>query len=195
MESKVSTSKMFGVRQIAVIGMLSAIIIVMGATGIGFIPIPPVKATIMHLPVIIGAIIEGPIVGGVIGLIFGIFSMFQAVTAPTVTSFVFLNPIVAILPRVLIGIVAYYAYKVIPIKNQGIKSAAGAIAGTLTNTIGVLGLIYLIYLERFTSALGATPEQGKALILGVATTNGIPEILVSAAIVVPVIIGIKRIRK
>lgn len=195
MEGKVSRSMKLGVRQIVVVGMLSAIIVVMGATGIGFIPIPPVKATIMHLPVIIGAIIEGPIVGAIIGFIFGIFSIYQAITTPTPTSFLFLNPIIAVLPRVLIGITSYYAYRLMPGKIQGIKAAAGAIIGTLTNTIGVLGLIYLIYLERFTTVIGISPEKGKAAIIGIATTNGIPEILVSTAIIVPVIVGVKRIRR
>ena len=48
----------FSVRQITMVGMLSAISIFLGLTGLGFIPIPPVKATIMHIPVIIGAIVE-----------------------------------------------------------------------------------------------------------------------------------------
>lgn len=71
------TKSKFSVRQIAMIGMLSAISIFLGLTGLGFIPIPPVKATIMHIPVIIGAIVEGPIVGSLVGLVFGLFSMYQ----------------------------------------------------------------------------------------------------------------------
>lgn len=60
-------------RKLVVIGMLSGISIFLGLTGLGFINIPPVKATIMHIPVIIGAIIEGPIVGGLIGLVLDYF--------------------------------------------------------------------------------------------------------------------------
>ena len=66
--------------------------------------------TIMHIPVIIGAILEGPLVGGSIGLIFGLFSMYQNITAPNLTSFIFTNPMIALLPRILIGIVTYYVY-------------------------------------------------------------------------------------
>lgn len=97
-------------RKLVVIGMLSGISIFLGLTGLGFINIPPVKATIMHIPVIIGAIIEGPIVGGLIGLVFGLFSMYQAFTAPMPTSFMFWNPIIALVPRILIGVVSYYVY-------------------------------------------------------------------------------------
>jgi uncharacterized membrane protein len=195
MEGKVSTPLKFGVRQMAVSGMLSAIIIVLGTTGLGFIPIPPVKATIMHLPVIIGAIIEGPIVGALIGLMFGLFSIFQAMTNPTPTSFLFLNPIIAIVPRVLIGILSYYAYRLIPGKRESFKCGAAVVVGTLTNTIGVLGLIYLIYLEKFGAALGISPAQAKAAIIGIGTTNGLPEVIISVAIAVPAIIGIRKIRK
>lgn len=97
-------------RQMAIIGVLSAVIIMLGLTPIGFIPIGPTRATTMHIPVILGAIVEGPLVGGALGLIFGLFSTFQAWTNPTPVSFVFLNPIVAIVPRVLMGILSHYIY-------------------------------------------------------------------------------------
>ena len=69
----------------------------------------------MHIPVIIGAIMEGPVVGGFIGLIFGLFSIYQALTNPTPVSFVFLNPLVSVIPRILIGIVSYYVYNALKI--------------------------------------------------------------------------------
>lgn len=61
------TKKLFSIRQLTTIGLLSAISIFMGLTGLGFIPLPFMKATIMHIPVIIGAIIEGPLVGATVG--------------------------------------------------------------------------------------------------------------------------------
>ena len=95
-----------------VIGVLSAISIMMSMLPfIGYIPIGPIKATIMHIPVIIGAIIEGPVVGATIGLIFGLTSLWNAITQPVILSPLFLNPLVSVLPRILIGIVAYYVYQ------------------------------------------------------------------------------------
>ena len=107
---KVTEKRILSIRQMTMIGMLSAVSIFLGLTGLGFIPIPPVKATIMHIPVIIGAIVEGPVVGSLVGLVFGLFSMYQNFTAPGPTSFIFWNPIIALVPRVLIGITAYYIY-------------------------------------------------------------------------------------
>ncbi len=101
MQSKVS------VRQIVVAGVLAAITVVMGWTRIGFIPVPTPagNATIMHLPAIIGGVMEGWWVGGLLGLVFGLFSFFQAAIP------MFKDPLVAILPRIFIGITAYFSYR------------------------------------------------------------------------------------
>ncbi|MBN7572856.1 ECF transporter S component [Clostridium beijerinckii] len=191
------TKSKFSVRQIAMIGMLSAISIFLGLTGLGFIPIPPVKATIMHIPVIIGAIVEGPIVGSLVGLVFGLFSMYQNFTAPGPTSFIFWNPIIALVPRVLIGIVAYYVYILLRkrFKNQSISIAIASICATLINTIGVLGLTYVFYLERYSAILKINPQTAGIAIATIGLTNGVPEAIVSAVISVPVIVAIFRIKK
>lgn len=196
MERNYINSK-FSVRQMAMVGMLSAISIFLGLTGLGFIPIPPVKATIMHIPVIIGAIVEGPIVGALVGLVFGLFSMYQNFTAPGPTSFIFWNPIIALVPRILIGIVAYYVYTIIKkkIKNQNISIAIASICATLVNTIGVLGLTYIFYLEKYSAILGINPKTAGVAIATIGATNGIPEAIVSAVISVPVIIALLKIRK
>ena len=57
------------VRKMAIIGVLAAISIMLSMTPLGFIPIGPTNATIMHIPVIIGAIVEGPLVGITVGFI------------------------------------------------------------------------------------------------------------------------------
>ena len=110
MSEKTLFKKKLGTRQLTIVGMLSAISVVLGLTGYGFIPLPFAKATIMHIPVIIGAIIEGPIVGMLIGLIFGLFSILQNIMAPNILSFALINPLVSILPRILIGLTSYYVY-------------------------------------------------------------------------------------
>ncbi len=184
---KVKTNS--SVRKMTITGMLAAVSILLGSTPLGFIPIGPTKATIMHLPVIIGSIMEGPLVGMGIGLIFGVFSIIQAIMAPTVLSFVFLNPLVAVLPRVLIGFTAYYSYK-------ATKSASvSAAVGTLTNTIGVLGMIYLLYGARFAEALGQDKSKAASLIYGIATANGIPEIIVAVLVVSAVVMALKKAKK
>ena len=182
-------------KKIVMIGMLSGISIFLGLTGLGFIRLPFLNATIMHLPVIIGAIIEGPIVGMAVGLCFGLFSMYQAMTAPTLTSFVFLNPIIALIPRILIGVTTYYSYKFLEKKFKKLSVAFSAAIGTLTNTILVLGLIYFIYAEQYANALGQDPSLAGKFIASVGFINGVPELIVSVLLTVPIIMAIKKIQK
>lgn len=173
-------------RKLVVTGMLLAVMIVLMNTPLGFIPIGPTKATIMHLPVIIGAIIEGPVVGLALGLIFGIMSMIQAAIAPTILSFVFLDPVVAILPRIAVGLVAYFVYK---LSKSAVLAAALA---TLTNTVGVLGLIYLRHAADYAIKMEIEPSLVGATLLGVATANGLPEAIVAAIVCGGVIKAMKK---
>src|SRR5690554_6902584 len=131
-------------RTITVTGMLSAIAIVLGLTPLGLIPVPTLagRATIMHIPVIVGAILEGPIVGMFVGLIFGMISFI------TTASPLLKNPIVAILPRILIGLLAYYSYRWTK------SSIVSAFIGGMTNTVGVLGLGVLFQLIPAAAAVG-----------------------------------------
>ena len=185
------------IRKLVIVAMLSSISIFLGVSGLGFIRLPAFSLTIMHLPVIIGAILEGPLVGASVGLIFGLFSMYQALTAPTLTSFLFLNPLIALVPRVLIGIVAYYTYTLLikTLKKPKISISIAAVLATFTNTVGVLGLTYILYLERYANAIGVQPNLVGTTLFGVATTNGLLEAIASALITVPVIMGIFKFKK
>ncbi|MFL0246596.1 ECF transporter S component [Candidatus Clostridium stratigraminis] len=194
--STVSAGRKLGTRQLTMIGMLSAISIVLGATGYGFIPLPMAKATILHIPVIIGAVLEGPIVGAMIGLLFGVFSLIQNYVAPSsALFFAFQNPLVSVLPRILIGIFSYYTYKYMFSKKELIKVGAAALIGTLTNTVGVLSMINLLYADHAAKALKVTSATVTKVIYGIALTNGIPEAIVAVIITVPVVMTLKKIRK
>lgn len=247
-------NKRFDVRKLAIIGGLGGISAVLGMTPLGFIPVGPTRATIMHIPVIIGAIMEGPVVGAFVGLIFGIFSIFQAITNPTPVSFVFLNPLVSVLPRVLIGVLSFYVYdflrKIGDRKTKGLlyllwigivsylsyglyqnilnkdtiwyilmnlgllvltlvlayltlykyKNASfdliiASVVGTLTNTLGVLTMIYIFYGERFVQAIGQDPSMARKIIYGIGITNGIPETIIAIIIVTSVVRALKGTKR
>lgn len=163
-------------RKIVITGVLSAISIFLGLTRLGFIPwISGASLTIMQVPVIIGAILEGPIVGGVIGLLFGIFSLIQAAVAPTgPTDVWFTNPLLSIVPRLFIGPVAWLIYS--GLKRWKIPAIiAAGLGGSLTNTILVLGMIGL---------LGYVPWAALPPII---LANGLPEAAASAILVVAVV--------
>ena len=191
------TKKKLDVRKLTIIGMLSGICVFMGGSGLGFIPLPFMKATIMHIPVIIGAILEGPVVGAAVGLVFGLFSIYQNATAPTLLSPIFMNPVVAIIPRVLIGIVSYYSYKAIvnKVKKPQIAYGVSAFLGTLTNTAGVLGLTYILFANQYAALKEVSSDAVAGILATVAVTNGLPEALISILIVIPVVTGLFKIYK
>ena len=191
---KKSSSK---TRRLVLIGALGGISIFLGVSGLGLIRLPIFSLTIMHIPVIIGALLEGPVVGISVGLIFGLFSMYQNITAPGLTSFIFWNPIVALIPRMLIGIVAYYSFKLFKskIKNTGVCAGIAAVLGTLTNTIGVLGLTYILYLDQYAQAREISREAVAGTLLTVGLTNGIPEAIVSALITIPIVLTMLKLKR
>lgn len=170
-------------RKIVVTGILGAISIFLGLTRWGFIPwFGGVSLTIMHIPVIIGAVLEGPVVGLAIGLIFGLFSMLQAAIAPTSPADVwFTNPILAILPRLFIGPLAWLIWTALKRWPAAGLIAAG-ITGSLTNTLLVLGTIGL---------LGYLPW---AALPAIFIANGLPEAGVSALLVLAVVAAWRQIR-
>ncbi|AND84449.1 ECF transporter S component [Clostridium tyrobutyricum] len=195
MEKQIKIWHKLTVKQLTVIGMLSAISIVLGVTGLGFIPIPPVKATIMHIPVIIGAILEGPLVGALVGLIFGVFSIIQSITSPTPISFVFMNPIVSVLPRICIGIASYYVYYLIKKRKKSVSIPIAAAIGSIINTVGVLGFIFVIYVTPYAKALNISVSAAKKGIITVGAINGIPEAILSVIITTAVVSAVTRIRR
>jgi uncharacterized membrane protein len=170
-------------RKLVITGVMGAITILLGVTHWGFIPwFGGISLTIMHVPVIIAAILEGPIVGLGVGLIFGIFSMIQAAVAPSSPADVwFTNPLLAVLPRLFIGPVAYFVWKLLE-RIPVVGLIVAGITGSLTNTILVLGVIGL---------MGLLPWE---FLGGIVITNGLLEAGVSAFIVLVVVAAWRQIK-
>ena len=165
------------VRKIVISGVLGAVAIFLGATRLGFVPVPTAagNATIMHVPAIIGGIMEGPLVGAIIGTIFGLFSFLQATTP------LFKDPLVAVLPRIFIGVTTFLVYAPLKKANEYLALIVAAVVGTFTNTILVLGMAVL---------RGYIPG---GVALGIGVTQGIPEAVVAAIISTAVVAAWKRL--
>ena len=128
------------VRQIVIAGILGGIAIFLGATQLGFIPVPNVsgRATILHIPAIVGGALEGPVVGALAGLIFGIFSWLDPVVPPL------RNPLVSVLPRIPIGVVAWLVFVSLRRTSVDLASVVAGLIGSFTNTVGVVGMAVLL---------------------------------------------------
>lgn len=173
-------------RKIVITGVLSAISVFLGLTRWGFIPwVGGASLTIMHIPVIIGAVLEGPVVGLVVGLIFGLFSLIQASIPNGIVDPLFRNPLISVLPRLFIGPIAWLVWTALnnTFKRQpAVGLLAAGLVGSLVNTVFVLGMIGL---------LGLFPWP---VIGGVAVANGIPEAILAAILVLSVVAAYRQIR-
>lgn len=181
-------------RQIALTAILSAFTMVLALTPLGLIPINPVvNVTIIHIPVIIAAIVIGPVSGMIVGLVFGIFSVINATVNPALLSPVFLNPIVAVVPRVLIGLTTGYAYiamtKISKKELSPLAVGMAASIGTLTNTVGVFAGIYLFY---GSFVLEVTGVEVLPFLTTLFVTNSIPELIVGVILIVIIMKALSR---
>ena len=174
-------------RKIVVTAVLSAVTIVLGLLPFGeYIPFFGISITILAIPVIIGAILEGPVVGAGIGLIFGLTSLYQAATAPkSPLDPLFVNPLLSVLPRMLIGPVAWLVWSALK-RWKVIGLLAAGFFGSYANTAFVLGMFGLLFAKdtRVTEVLG--DNVWKAL-GGIALASGAPEAGVAAVVVLIVI--------
>ena len=170
--------------RIAILGILTAVIILQNFIPfLGYIPIPPLNPTIIHITVIVAAFVLGTKEGMIIGTVWGIVRLIKAYTLPTspLDLILFTNPMISVVPRILVGLVAGYTIQVFRKRDkQALGMIVGGILGSLTNTLFVLGFIFLFYGNEYSSALGVHPANlMKALALIVAT-NGVAEAVASA---------------
>ena len=180
------------------VALMGAIIIVLANTPLGMIQLPIIKATTVHIPVIIGAILLGPSAGAILGSVFGICSLISNTMAPTLLSFAFspfmsttgiLGAIKAIWVsvgcRILIGVAAGWLWKLLEkVKvNQVIALPIVGFVGSMVNTIAVMGSIYVLFAKEYAQAreVGITAVWG--LIMGTITASGIPEAIAAAVLV------------
>ena len=179
-------------RRLVICALFSAIILALGLPGsplnvIGYIRLQPFSATTVHLPVIIGAILEGPVVGLILGTVFGLTSLISAITMPgDVTAPAFMNPLVSVLPRMLVGLAAALIFRALARRLNGHWAVGLAAAGaSLVNTGAVFAMIYLI--ARFVPAIATVAASFTPILLVVLGTNAVPEALVAAAVSIPII--------
>lgn len=161
---------------------------------LGFIPIGSLRATTLHIPVIIAAMTLGKEKGAGIGLVFGLSSLLINTISPTVTSFVFsplisgsfMSALIAIIPRMLIGYISGWIYEKWQWHRRTVVMTVSAMMGSLTNTVLVLGGIYLIFGSQYASSIGQSYQQLLPYFLGIIMTNGVLEAITGTIIAVAV---------
>lgn len=176
--------------RIAILGILSAFIIVQTFVPfLGNIPIPPLNPTIIHITVIVAAFVLSTKDGMLVGLVWGLARMVKAYTLPAspLDLLLWTNPVIAVVPRVMVGLVAglvFHAF--LKRKQEKIGMVTAAVLGSLTNTVLVLGFIALFYGNEYATALNVDPSNLLKVLAGIVATNGIGE-AVAAGLIAPFI--------
>lgn len=182
--------------------LFGAIILVLNFTPFGYIQLPLIKATVIHVPVIIASILLGPLTGAGLGLVFGLTSLYNNTFAPTLMSFAF-SPMIPVpgtahgnaaallvvfLPRICVGIVPYFVFQILNRAAGGKWKTAilavSGIAGSMTNTILVMNLIYLFFRNAYGQVSHLAAGAVYQAVLSVILINGLPEAVLAAVITV-----------
>ena len=176
--------------RIAILGILSAFIIIQTFVPfLGNIPIPPLNPTIIHITVIVAAFVLSTKDGMLVGLVWGFARMVKAYTLPAspLDLLLWTNPVIAVVPRVMVGLVAglvFHAF--LKRKQEKVGMVTAAVLGSLTNTVLVLGFIALFYGNEYATALNVDPSNLLKVLAGIVATNGIGE-AVAAGLIAPFI--------
>lgn len=192
--NKLSTKKLTLLAVFTAIIMLQTFV-----PNLGYIRFALVDFTIIHVTVIIGACLLGWKQGAILGGVWGISSMIYAYSTPGLLNPLFYNPLIAVIPRIFVGLVASFVFGLFKNKTKiAARLCAAGIIGTLTNTILVLSALYVFGYDFLFKALnlshGAT-DPVLTFILSLVTTNTLFEILIAAVVVPAVVIPLRRLVK
>ena len=199
--------KMKDTRYMVTLAMMAAIVVLLANTPLGMIQLPVIKATTVHIPVIIGSILLGPGAGAILGGVFGLCSMVSNTQAPTLLSFAF-SPFlsttgligalkalwVSIGCRVMIGVVSGWVH--IFLKNlkvpMAVRLAVTGFVGSMTNTIFVMGSIYLLFAQQYAEVKNVGMEAVFGLVMATVATSGVPEATAAAILVTVITAGVLK---
>ena len=191
-------TKKHDTRWLVSVALMAAIVIVLANTPLGMIQLPIIKATTVHIPDIIGAVLLGPMAGGILGFVFGVCSLISNTMAPTLLSFAF-SPFmsttgipgaikaiwVSVGCRILIGVAAgwlWILFKKVKL-NQIVALVLTGFLGSMVNTVTVMGSIYLLFAQQYAQAKDVAVTAVWGLVMGTVTASGIPEAIVAAILV------------
>ena len=184
-------------KTVAVTGLMIAVTAIMSFVPfLGTIMLPWVSITIAFLPAIITVMILGFAPGVTVAAAAGIFSLMRALIIPTTWLSVFLqNPLVSVAPRIMIAVTVFLVFRVL-IKTKLPKTATIAISaavGSITNTVGVLGMVWLLYAAPLHDvALGGGHASVWALLMFIVTSNALLEVVGNTFIATMVVLTLMK---
>ena len=189
------------------VALMGAIVVLLATTPLGIIMLPVTKATTVHIPVILGSIVFGPLAGAILGGVFGLCSLVNNTLTPNLTSFAF-SPFMSTTGlsgaikaiwistgcRIMIGVIAGWLWiilKKIKVSDTLALPIVGFV-GSISNTMLVMGSIYFLLAEQYAQSQNVAVGAVLGMVMGTVAFNGIPEAL--AAMVLTTAIGAALLR-
>jgi uncharacterized membrane protein len=154
------TSKLFTTRNIVLLALLTAIVVVLQLFSALF-KIGPFSLTFVLIPITIGAALIGVFAGGWLGLAFGLAVLLSGDATPFFVVSPFLTIVVVLLKGFFAGLASGAVYKVVSdkIKKEPLAALLAAVICPIVNTgcffIGVL-LFFLPTIREWGEAVGIT---------------------------------------
>ena len=187
MEKNVTLTK-----KLVLTAAMSALIIMLGITKLGLIPLGPAASiTILHVPIILAACFIGLPYALFTGAVFGIMSLVQAAMSPSgVLDPLFVNPLVSVLPRILTGLIAWalwFAFNKVPKLPKTVSAGITAFLSTVCHTLLVIGSLYLFQGAATREGMGG---MGYFAVIGVLAPQAALEAVAATIICVAVYVGL-----
>lgn len=156
-------------RYLVELALFIAIILVMKLTGLSSIPVGPLNMTLTMVPIAIGAMLLGPLAGGVLGMFYGFTSLYDAVSGASVMTGIFfqispLNTVIlCVVTRAIVGLATGWLFRLFrrADKHHTLCYFLGGLAAPLLNTLLFMGYIVLVFyrtdfVQERVAALGAS---------------------------------------
>ena len=131
--------------------VLTAIIILMAFTPLGYLRVGPLEITFLTIPVVVGAILISPKHGAFLGGIFGLTSFILFFSNPLGVAFLAISPvlsfILAMAPRIIMGYAVGIIFRVLSSRDRTrlLSFTAAALSGAVLNTILFVGAMILFF--------------------------------------------------
>lgn len=186
------------------LALLIALELVMANTPLGMLPVGPINASLLTIPVAIGAMLLGPAAGALLGAIFGATSFLNAVQgrSPMGVALMSISPVgyfvQAVIGRILCGLCCGLIYlgakKLLP-RHKKLCCGIGALAAPLLNTFFYMGFMMLLffnteYIQSKAAALGV--GNPISLVIAMVGAQGLGEAVICCIIATAITVPLKH---
>ena len=175
------------IMEITKIAIIIALVLLLGLTPVGYIMIGMLQVTTVHAVVILITLIFGWKDGIIAGTTFGVTSIITAIMNATPFSPIFLNPLVSILPRIILPIVAFFIFKAMMFllrKSENSRSSiaiSGAVSAAVATLVHTIVVLIMIWIFKWMS-VDMTSEMLTTAIFSIATINMPSEIVLATVV-------------